>query len=450
MIQYQCIRNSVFATLLGLLSQTALSGNNDPTLLPLFQIDSLEYQGAFLVPTSVYGDSQADNVTGEIAYNPINHSIFIAGKTVDGAVGEISIPTLVNSTNIFDLNTGTVLQNFRSVLNATPSGNPQELDRVTGIKLYNGKLLINAVGFYDANADNTHTTLVLEDASDIANSQISGYYELQGAAHIAGWISDIPIEWQAVLQGEYIFGNASNYSINGRYPMGPTAFVADPAALTGTPSGIIPTKVMMDYSLATPLYADYNYLENPNYNVLSTNGIPHFTGHTAEDLNVVPGDNDIWTEESWVGYGFIIPGTRTYLTIGESGGHFSGIGYKARQNGQTSGNCPGPCPYDPDDYYNYYWLWDVNDLLAVKNGSMLPHDVRPYDYGVFNAPFQMNIYENEPRHNPIRGGVFDTASGLLYLTVHGGDSVGRFGTKPLFIAYKVNDADTIFSNDFES
>jgi len=62
-----------------------------------------------------------------------------------------------------------------------------------------------------------------------------------------------------------------------------------------------------------------------------------------------------------------------------------GIGYKPTQ---SDGNvCGGPCPYDADDYYNYYWLWDVNDLLAVKNGTLNPHDVRPYDYGVFNAPF---------------------------------------------------------------
>lgn len=206
----------------------------------------------------------------------------------------------------------------------------------------------------------------------------------------------------------------------------------------------------MDTSLANPLYADFIGYNNKNYNILETNGTAPFTGHTATDIGAVPGDNNLWTEESWAGYGFIVPGSRTYLTIGESGGHFSGIGYKARQNGQTTGNCPGPCPYDRDDFYNYYWLWDVNDLLAVKNGSMQAYDVRPYAYGEFNAPFQMNLYTGLPRHNPIRGGVYDSVSGLLYLTIHGGQSTGQYGVKPLVVAYKINDTDMVFTNGFEN
>jgi len=421
----------------------------DPSSLPLVQINQLEYQGAFIIPSAVYGESQADNVTGLMEYNSANHSLFFAGKFTEKAVAEFSIPALVNSTDVTTLNTGTVLQDFRRILEQTSDGNPQNLNRVTGIMLYEGKLIINAVDFYDAANDNTHTTLVIEDANDIANSAISGYFELQGAAHIAGWMSAVPSQWQSLLGGAYLAGNAPNYSINSRYPQGPTAFIFDPATLTGVPSGVIATTTLMDTSLANPLYADFTDHENAQYNVFSTNGTPDFTGHTAADLDVVVGSNDLWTEKSQVGYGFIIPDSRTYLTIGKSGGHLSAIGYKARQNGQTKGSCPGPCAYDAGDYYNYYWLWDVNDLLAVKNGSMQPYDVRPYDYGVFNAPFQENIFAGTQRHNPIIGGAYDSATGLLYLTIGGGESTSQFGNKPLVVVYKINNSDLIFASGFE-
>ena len=172
----------ILALILLWLSPPALTETGNPGSLPLIQISDLEYQGAFIIPSATYGDSRADNVTGQMEYNPENHSLFFAGKTIDGAIAEFSIPLLVNSTDVSALNTATVLQNFRSILDLTADTNPQGLDRVTGIKLFNGKLIVNAVGFYDAGADNTHTTLVIEDASDLANSSVSGYYELEGRA----------------------------------------------------------------------------------------------------------------------------------------------------------------------------------------------------------------------------------------------------------------------------
>ena len=232
--------------------------------------------------------------------------------------------------------------------------------------------------------------------------------------------------------------------------MGISAFVFDVNQLTGPPTTVLPSTTLLDYSLATPLYADYINYEIANYNIISTNGTYAFPGHTAADIEAVPGNNNLWTGMSRVGHGFIVPNSRTYLTIGASAGHVSGIGYKARQNGQASGQCPGPCAYDRDDSYNYYWLWDVNDLLAVKNGSMQAYDVRPYAYGVFNAPFQMRVYTGEPRHNPVKGGAYDPISGLLYLTISGGGSTGQYGLRPVIVAYKINDTDLIFTNSFEN
>ena len=411
--------------------------------LPLIQICSLEYQGAFIIPSGTFGESITDYMAGPIAFNPQTNSMFVSGFDVQGGLAEFSIPALVNSTTIADLNTATVLQDFRLILNETPDGNPQNIDRITGMKYDNGKLIVNAIEFYDASADNTHTSLVIEDASDIANSTISGYYELEGAAHTAGWISPVPAIWQPLLGGNWITGNSSRYSINGRLPMGVTAFIFDPEDLKGSPSGIIPTTTLLDYDLTNPLYADYSSYADANFNLIEVNGSTH-PGHTFEDADAIVGENDLWTEESFVGYGLIVPGTRTYLTIGASGGHKSGMGYKPTQD---NGNlCGGPCPYEASDYYNYYWLWDVNDLLAVKNGLLNPHDVRPYAYGVFEAPFQFDLYNNSPEFHPIVGGTYDPNSGLIYLTIYDGASTGAFDRIPVIAAYKLKSSSLEIQN----
>ncbi len=421
---------TIFFFFLGLKNVFAQATN-----LPLLQIEALEYEGAFIISGYNFGESEANYTSGTIAYNSANNSIFIAGFDLDGAVGEFSIPALVNSKVVADLNSATILQNFKQILNLTPDSNPQSIDRISGLYVFNNKLIVNGIEYYDAPANNTHTTLVIEDANNINTSAINGYYSLQGEAHAAGWISTIPTEWQTLLGGSHMTGNSSKYAINSRMPMGISAFAFDPNNLVGSPSGSIPTTTLIDFDLSNPLYADYDTYEDANYNVIEVNGTTP-PGHTVIDADVIVGENDLWTEISQASYGFIVPGTRTYLTIGSSGGHNSGIGYKPTQ---SDGNvCGGPCAYDANDEYNYYWLWDVNDLLAVKNGTLQHYDVRPYAFGLFNVPFQTDLYTNTQEIHTIVGGTYDVASNLLYLSVYDGASTGPYDKNPVIVAYSIN------------
>ena len=404
--------------------------------LPLIQISDLTYQGAFIIPGSTYGESNANYAAGAIAYNGVNHSIFVAGHRVHAAVAEFLIPTLVNSRDVTELNSATVLQDFKRVLDLAPGGNPQSINEISGLQLIGNRLFVNAVEYYDAPADNTHTTLVVEDASQLNAPSISGYYSLQGGAHIAGWMSPVPNEWQQQLGGEHIAGNSSRYPINGRHSMGPSAFVFDPGLLVNNTSNILSTTSLLDFSLVHPLYTDFSSYDDGNYNILELNGST-FSGHTFEDAMATVGENHLWTEESEASYGIIIPGTSTYMTIGSSGGHYSGIGYKPTQN---NGNlCGGPCPYDASDRYNYYWLWDMNDLVEVKNGNMNPYDVRPYAYGEFDAPFQFDAYQGVSEFHPIVGGTYDESSGTLYLTIYDAGPINSpYARNPVIAAYKIN------------
>jgi len=132
------------------------------------------------------GESQSDYGSNIICHNPINNSLFLSGFANQGAVAEFGIPSLVTSEDITLLNTAPVLQNFKKVIDLSPDGNPQNIDRISGLFFHNGSLIVNAVEYYDAAATNTHTTLVISNASDLASSAVNGFYSLQGGAHVAG------------------------------------------------------------------------------------------------------------------------------------------------------------------------------------------------------------------------------------------------------------------------
>ena len=381
----------------------------DPETQPLALMEDFEYEGAFIIPGDDYGESNAHYSNGTIEYNPLNHSIYLAGHNHDQAIAEFAIPELVNSTNLNDLNTAEApLQNFSNILDRTADGNPQSIDRITGMKLFGDQMMVNGLEYYDADADNTHTTVMIREAFDVSSSIVDGFFTMQGAAHIAGWISPIPGEWQALLGGTHISGNASNLPIASRNSVGPTAFVFDPTLLLGSfTTDEIPSTALIDFSLDNRLHDD-------RYNET--------------------GENDLWTVVSWAVYGFIVPDTRTYVTIGSSGGHEFGLGYKATQD--TGRLCPGPCSLVAADNYNYYWLWDVNDMLAVKNGDMQPYEIRPYAYGEFSVPFQTDVRNGEEEIHYIRGASYDADTGTLYVTINQADSRGQYSNNPVIAAYK--------------
>jgi hypothetical protein len=378
---------------------------------PLLRLTDIKYQGAFRLPAATYGGSSLNYSQGPVEYNSVNHSIFIVGHAHHQNIAEFAIPGIVNSTVLGDLNMAAApAQQFASVLDRAAGGNPQALDRVGGMEFvddgYGGQLIVNGYEYYDAPGDNTQTTLVVQDSGNVGTSTIAGIHTFSGGAgHTSGWISPVPPEWQAQLGGSYITGQSSGIPIISRTSVGPSAFSFDAndlvvASPVPTP---VPTTKLLNFSLANRLH---------------------------DDLSNSTGSNDLWTHLSRVVYGIIVPGTRTYLTLGQSGGHASGVCYKCTQD---NGNlCGGYCAPDSQDYYHYYWLWDLDDLIAVKNGEMNGFDVRPYEYGEFPTPFATNSFG---------GGSFDPDTGILYLTVQKADRAqGTYSNPPIVVTFSFNTA----------
>ena len=382
-----------------------VSNANVPAL-PLLSLNDFDYIGGFSMSSDTFGESSLASAHAVIEHS--GNSLFIVGHSHDDAIAEFIIPPLVKTDDVAELpSAGAPVQNFSAVLDRSTSGNPQGIDWITGMAVHDGQLIVNGHRFYDGDGNNTNTTLVVEDAGNIAGSQVRGYYDLPGSARSAGWMSPVPPELRAAIGEDYIVGYSSVTAINSRHSIGPSAHAIDLddvlAATSSRPE--IPTTKLMEFSL-TERIGDVDL--------------------TNADLT-----NDLWTYKTGAVFGFIVPGTRTYATIGNSGGHKTGVGYKLQDNGSGK-QCGGYCPYDVYDEETYYWLFDVQDLLDVKAGKTSPSSILPYEYGNFPAPFQP-----EQGMNSIGGGTFDPDSGTLYLTIRGADTLqGRFKTSPVVVAYQ--------------
>lgn len=373
----------------------------------LFSISDMTYNGAVRIPIETYGDSRMGYAEGTFEISDDQSSAFMVGHAQHQAIAEFTLPLFSTASSISDLPMVKNKQPFKTFFNRIPSGNLDGLDRITGLKLINGKLIANGIEFYDGEANNSDTTFLIEDPKQLANSTITGFFKLDGGSHASGWITPIPTKFHDVFRGDYIFGYASNYPINARSSIGPSAFGVDISDLTSSASEIkIPTYPLIDYSIDNPL-------SNDPYNKL--------------------GENNLWTEVSTSYIGVIVPGSDTYAVFGTSGGHKSGIGYKITQD--TGYQCGGPCPFESSDVYNYYWLYNVNDMIDVAQGNILAHQVKPYEFGKINFPF-----ENQgtiPR--VIIGANYNQKNNTIFFMLSNADNLqSPYESAPLLLAYTID------------
>lgn len=396
-------KNSLLYVLL--FHATLLCAQTPPTALPRLAVAMLQYEGAFRLPADEFGASSLNYSEGPLVYNPARNSIFIVGHNHQQALAEFAVPALIKSTKLAELNMASApLQNFVTVLNRTSGGNPQALDVIGGLGLLDGQLVVNAYEYYDASTDNTHTTLIVRNSSELARSRVEGFYTFAGGAgHTSGWLSPIPPAWQTLLGGTHLTGQSSGMPIISRLSVGPSAFAFNARDLTNANvPNPIPTATLLDFSLAHPLHDD---LENNSRN------------------------NDLWTHLSRATFGVIVPNTRTYATFGYSGGHKSGVCYKCTQS--NGYECGGYCAPEAKDYQQSFWFWDVNDLLKVKNGEIAPHSVRPYAHGALPTPF-------ENAEHQIGGGSFDPTSNRLFFSIQKADTAqGQYANPPVIVAYRI-------------
>jgi hypothetical protein len=330
-------------------------------LTALLYQDDLSYLGAFRVPHGDIGASTFAYGGTAPAYNPTNHSLFLVGHDHDQAVAEISIPQIVNSANINDLATASVLQPFQNIESRVQMHSLNSESKIGGLQVVDDHLVGTFFEYYDADLSAVHSHFELSTLD--LSSSASGLFQVgnEGGGFVGGYMAAVPPEWQDDLGAPYITGQAA-LSIIERTSAGPAAFAFDPADLGGTTAP------------ATPLV---NYpLEHPLRPVSSTN--PWF---------------NLTTEITGV---LFAPNTRSVLFFGSHGTGEYCYG--------TAAECNDPVrvyhgTHSRGGLYEYQvWAYDVLDLIAVKNGQLQSWEIQPYDVWTFDLPFPEPQQTHRGRH----------------------------------------------------
>lgn len=369
-----------------------------------------KYLGAFRFSTETYGKSRMSYANGPFTIAPNGKDFFIVGHAQHQGIAQFSMPRLSTSKRAKELPFAIEKQPFSTFLkNSKRLKNKQKLDRITGMEVIDGELFINAVEYYDAPGDNSDTTFIIRDPSNLKSSKVSKMLKLGDRAKGAGWISKIPQPLTKDLGGRYLLGYANNYAINSRFSVGPSAYSSNLDNFAGIQHNDrkIPVFKMMSFSTKRPIHKDqYNDSRK----------------------------NNIWTEVSYAAYGFIHPDKKHYVVIGNSGGHKSGIGYKITQN--NGNTCGGPCAYDAKDYYNYFWLFKVEDLIKARQKNIRPHMLKPVKVGELDVPFQ-----SKKKVRKIIGADFDFNNNRLWMLIESVDySQSEFESAPVMVVYEISDS----------
>ncbi len=356
--------------------------------------------GAFRFQEGTIGDSRVAYSVGPIAISEQDSKIYIAGHSHHFAVGEFQLEEIYE---LGDVDSLPILRSSTPFVKISPTHLIDgSADRITGLEVLDHQLLVMTDEYYDADNNNQENLVVFNDRFNLKKSKQIGFFTLEGRSHVAGWMSKIPSPLSEQLDSIYLAGSASNIPINGRHSIGPSFFTWFPYFLENIEPTVSPilTERLVDYSISNPLHPD-------EYNK--------------------SGNNLLWTSESKAVYGFISPNNKYYIVIGSSGGHNSGLGYKIKQkNGRK---CDGPCAYDPKDYYNYFWIYDIDDIISAKQNKIKPYDLRPSQYGV------MPMFGGE---NLIIGADYERNSNRIYFLIDNVDTEqNSYERLPVLVIYEL-------------
>lgn len=401
----------LYCQILLLLFSTALSGVSvfANTLNPLIQQSNVQYVGAFRLPHGQFGGSSFDYGGTALAYNPTNNSLFLVGHDWHQMVAEVSIPSIVNSTDLARLNTATVLQPFADAtegrLGLIGDGNR----KIGGLMVHNGKLYITGYLYYDGALVQKTSHFVRSSISLSSTGQIAGPYALANNGttihFVNGYMVPIPSDHQSALGKPFLAING-NGRISSANTWGPDAFGFDVNDL-GQKSPV-PTISYLWYSQTHPTLGQWNGT-GPYYNATDDG--------RAGAVFPVGGRSILYFGRHGIGTFCYGEGTADPTLAGQPTGTGDIYCYDPTSNAKGTHAYP---------YVYQVWAYDVNEFIAVKNGSKNPWDPLPYTVWHFNLPFQ-------PEARQVGGVAYDPVRQYIYLSQQFGD-----GTYPVIHVFKVN------------
>lgn len=338
-----------------------------PTSLPLVQQGNLRYLGSFGLPRN----DGSGVAAGDLAYGgtamgmSASGGLFVAGHDQTQRLCEVSIPALGG--------TATIRQRCVDVTEGRMLQIDNEGIKLGGSLVYNGRLIVSAFSFYDADGDQV-TSHFVSGTTLASTGDVTGPVRVgtAPAGFVSGYMGLVPAEWRALLGGPALTGNCC-IPIISRTSSGPAVSVFNPDDV-GRVSPV-PARQLLGYPLATPLA----------------------NADTA---------NPYYTRADNIGGVAFPPGTRSVLFIGRHGTGLPCYGLASECNNDKANIYKGEHSYP---YAMQVWAYDANDLLAVKNGTKQPSQLRPY------ATLRLPEI-NSSGTASIAGATFDPATRRLYVS----------------------------------
>jgi hypothetical protein len=392
-------------------SDSALSAQSpNPLTLPRLGFSDITYLGGFRLPNTAQGGdfSYGGN---QMAYNPARNSLFV--NSLHYKVAEVTIPAPVNTSDVSRMSFASYLQPF-----SDPSeGHLDDIGPGTvmgGLLVHGDRLYSTGYVYYDGL--NTQVTSHFSHSTNLSEPSFRGMsqvWETGKAGFVAGYMANIPAQWQSLLGGPALTGQCCIPLVT-RTSFGPSAFGFDPAGIGANTA--LPASPLLYY--------------------------------TKEHASLGPweGATAMYGGATMMGGAAVIAGTRTALFIGRIGTTFCyGYGVEDPALHGTRGAFNQTNCYDPWNLakgthgypYKYQiWAYDLADFAAVKAGAKQPWDVVPYAVWPFTFPTAEKKIE-------IGGIAYDAQRQLLYVSQSFADLDGCCERRPIIHTLKLNAPSTI-------
>jgi hypothetical protein len=401
------------------------------------------YVGAFTLPSGNFG-SPADTfeysggyVAGNVYDDPVNgKTLFVTGYSSQGyisnsvSVAQVKIPATIKDPNVVGIGGLTTAARVRGF--GDPSNGSGGLALVGNgfgsLVVYGGKLIGTETTAYDASCSQTKSAWVAP--ASFSGSGATGPYGFSASVSPriigGGYMTIVPPEWRAALGAPVVSGDGPTSIISCGTP-GPSLFALDADTLLGQPASSTVIR-------ATPLlyYQDGIHSSLGLWNSNSPNQI--INGRQVPSITVVDphgrGTYSIPYEDNSmrvVGVLFA-DGTSSVLMFGKKG-----MGPYCYGTGSDCGDLDFPLPKGDHayPYTEFVWSYDVNDLIAVKQGLKNPWDVFPYEGWAFKVP------GDDDGGKPV-GVAWDAATRLAYMVVGNSN-----GPAPIVHVFKVGQGSAI-------
>jgi hypothetical protein len=447
-----------FAAVLGALVLidigTPLRGQtSQPRLSP----SDFTYVGAFKLPAGNVGidtfDYAGGYVSGNVYNDPVNgKTIFLTGYKSSGyvssstTVAQVKIPSSIlnpNTVGVSGLATAPIVQAFADPSHGIGTKALSGAQGQASLVVYGGKLIGTEAVAYDAGGVQT-TSAWVSPLSFSQSSQATGPYAFTGTIPqriIAGGVMAlIPPEWQSALGGKVVAGNGP-LSITSKASAGPALHVIDADTLITQPAAttVIKATPLVYYDCPNGDLTDYVNCHqtlgawnsnNPNQ-LWNGNPIPNLTvvdPHGRGTFSIAYEDNS-----SHIQGVLFADGTRSVVFFGHKGlgPYCYGVGSTCKD--LDAPDVKGDHAYP---YTEFAWFYDVNDLLAVKNGQKKPWQVYPYTGWAFKVFGDGDGGANCCLGNGV-GVAWDPATRLAYMVVQFTN-----GPAPLVHVFKVGGGGT--------